>query len=83
MDVQVPDSVPVDLRTKLIVCFIHLHVYAPTEVKQDSKTYRAQIINEVFIKRSFHFRIFLLIGLGFNTDGAESRRDRRLVPGCR
>lgn len=75
MDVQVPDSVPVDLRTKLIVCFIHLHVYAPTEVKQDLKTYRAQIINEVFIKRSFNFRIFLLIGLGFNTDGAESRRD--------
>ncbi|XP_005748128.1 general transcription factor 3C polypeptide 3 isoform X1 [Pundamilia nyererei] len=31
VDVQVPDSVPVDLRTKLIVCFIHLHVYAPTE----------------------------------------------------
>uniref|UniRef100_A0A3Q0THR3 General transcription factor IIIC, polypeptide 3 n=1 Tax=Amphilophus citrinellus TaxID=61819 RepID=A0A3Q0THR3_AMPCI len=25
LDVQVPDSVPVDLRTKLIVCFIHLH----------------------------------------------------------
>ncbi|XP_030611893.1 general transcription factor 3C polypeptide 3 isoform X2 [Archocentrus centrarchus] len=31
LDVQVPDSVPVDLRTKLIVCFIHLHVYRPVE----------------------------------------------------
>ncbi|KAM7365490.1 hypothetical protein PAMP_016410 [Pampus punctatissimus] len=30
-DVQVPDSVPVDLRAKLIVCLIHLHVYVPLE----------------------------------------------------
>ncbi|XP_071320675.1 general transcription factor 3C polypeptide 3 isoform X2 [Trachinotus anak] len=29
--VQVPDSVPVDLRAKLIVCLIHLHVYTPLE----------------------------------------------------
>uniref|UniRef100_A0A3B4V436 General transcription factor IIIC, polypeptide 3 n=1 Tax=Seriola dumerili TaxID=41447 RepID=A0A3B4V436_SERDU len=27
----VPDSVPVDLRAKLIVCLIHLHVYTPLE----------------------------------------------------
>lgn len=31
-DVQVPDSVPVDLRAKLIVCLIHLHVSTPLEV---------------------------------------------------
>lgn len=30
-DVQVPDSVPVDLKAKLIVCLIHLHVYSPVE----------------------------------------------------
>uniref|UniRef100_A0A3P8ST16 General transcription factor IIIC, polypeptide 3 n=1 Tax=Amphiprion percula TaxID=161767 RepID=A0A3P8ST16_AMPPE len=30
-DVQVPDSVPVDLRAKLIVCLIHLNVYTPLE----------------------------------------------------
>ncbi|XP_034030217.1 general transcription factor 3C polypeptide 3 isoform X2 [Thalassophryne amazonica] len=30
--VQIPDSVPVDLRAKLIVCLIHLHMYAPVEV---------------------------------------------------
>uniref|UniRef100_A0A8D0AWQ8 General transcription factor IIIC, polypeptide 3 n=1 Tax=Sander lucioperca TaxID=283035 RepID=A0A8D0AWQ8_SANLU len=30
-DVQVPDSVPVDLKAKLIVCLIHLHVYMPLE----------------------------------------------------
>ncbi|XP_022064081.1 general transcription factor 3C polypeptide 3 [Acanthochromis polyacanthus] len=30
-DVQVPDSVPVDLRAKLIVCLIHLQVYTPLE----------------------------------------------------
>ncbi|XP_033471481.2 general transcription factor 3C polypeptide 3 [Epinephelus lanceolatus] len=30
-DVQVPDSVPVDLRAKLIVCLIHLHVFTPLE----------------------------------------------------
>ncbi|XP_026217692.1 general transcription factor 3C polypeptide 3 isoform X2 [Anabas testudineus] len=30
-DVQVPDAVPVDLRAKLIVCLIHLHVYKPLE----------------------------------------------------
>ncbi|XP_070786830.1 general transcription factor 3C polypeptide 3 [Enoplosus armatus] len=30
-DVQVPDSVPVDLRAKLMVCLIHLHVYTPVE----------------------------------------------------
>ncbi|XP_059183997.1 general transcription factor 3C polypeptide 3 [Centropristis striata] len=30
-DVQVPDSVPVDLRAKLIVCLIHLHVNKPLE----------------------------------------------------
>ncbi|XP_040888709.1 general transcription factor 3C polypeptide 3 isoform X1 [Toxotes jaculatrix] len=29
--VQVPDTVPVDLRAKLIVCLIHLHVYTPLE----------------------------------------------------
>ncbi|GAA6216172.1 general transcription factor 3C polypeptide 3 isoform X1 [Lates japonicus] len=29
--VQVPDTVPVDLRAKLIVCLIHLHVYSPVE----------------------------------------------------
>uniref|UniRef100_A0A665VIJ3 General transcription factor IIIC, polypeptide 3 n=1 Tax=Echeneis naucrates TaxID=173247 RepID=A0A665VIJ3_ECHNA len=28
---QVPETVPVDLRAKLIVCLIHLHVYAPLE----------------------------------------------------
>uniref|UniRef100_A0A7N6AQQ6 General transcription factor IIIC, polypeptide 3 n=1 Tax=Anabas testudineus TaxID=64144 RepID=A0A7N6AQQ6_ANATE len=27
----VPDAVPVDLRAKLIVCLIHLHVYKPLE----------------------------------------------------
>ncbi|CAJ1086788.1 general transcription factor 3C polypeptide 3 [Xyrichtys novacula] len=30
-DVDVPDSVPVDLRAKLIVCLIHLHVRSPLE----------------------------------------------------
>uniref|UniRef100_A0A8C4H3P8 General transcription factor 3C polypeptide 3 n=1 Tax=Dicentrarchus labrax TaxID=13489 RepID=A0A8C4H3P8_DICLA len=30
-DVQVPDSVPVDLRAKLMVCLIHLHDYTPLE----------------------------------------------------
>ncbi|XP_029307780.1 general transcription factor 3C polypeptide 3 isoform X2 [Cottoperca gobio] len=30
-DVQVPDSVPVDLRAKLIVCLIHLHGNTPLE----------------------------------------------------
>ncbi|XP_067439330.1 general transcription factor 3C polypeptide 3 [Thunnus thynnus] len=30
-DVQVPDSVPVDLKAKLIVCLIHLHVNMPLE----------------------------------------------------
>ncbi|XP_076580191.1 general transcription factor 3C polypeptide 3 [Chaetodon auriga] len=30
-DVQVPDSIPVDLRAKLMVCLIHLHVYTPLE----------------------------------------------------
>lgn len=30
-DVQIPDSVPVDLKAKLIVCLIHLHVYGPLE----------------------------------------------------
>uniref|UniRef100_A0A8D3BL31 General transcription factor IIIC, polypeptide 3 n=1 Tax=Scophthalmus maximus TaxID=52904 RepID=A0A8D3BL31_SCOMX len=30
--VQVPDSVPVDLRAKLIVCLIHLHVLPPLEI---------------------------------------------------
>uniref|UniRef100_A0A4W6EVU5 General transcription factor IIIC, polypeptide 3 n=1 Tax=Lates calcarifer TaxID=8187 RepID=A0A4W6EVU5_LATCA len=29
--VCVPDTVPVDLRAKLIVCLIHLHVYSPVE----------------------------------------------------
>ncbi|XP_076017992.1 general transcription factor 3C polypeptide 3 [Genypterus blacodes] len=29
--VEVPDSVPVDLRAKLIVCLIRLHVYTPLE----------------------------------------------------
>ncbi|KAM4710601.1 LOW QUALITY PROTEIN: general transcription factor 3C polypeptide 3 [Anableps anableps] len=31
LDVQVPDSVPVDLRAKLIVCLIHLNVFTPPE----------------------------------------------------
>lgn len=31
-DVQVPDSVPVDLRAKIMVCLIHLRVYTPLEV---------------------------------------------------
>ncbi|KAF7669991.1 hypothetical protein LDENG_00090390 [Lucifuga dentata] len=31
MAVEVPDSVPVDLRAKLVVCLIHLHVYKPLE----------------------------------------------------
>ncbi|KAK5875127.1 hypothetical protein CesoFtcFv8_027646 [Champsocephalus esox] len=30
-DVQVPDSVPVDLRAKLMVCLIHLRVITPLE----------------------------------------------------
>ncbi|XP_037130336.1 general transcription factor 3C polypeptide 3 [Syngnathus acus] len=30
-DVQVPDGIPVDLKAKLIVCLIHLHVCAPLE----------------------------------------------------
>ncbi|XP_068165370.1 general transcription factor 3C polypeptide 3 [Antennarius striatus] len=30
-DVQVPESVPVDLRAKLMVCLIHLHVDTPLE----------------------------------------------------
>lgn len=33
-DVQVPDSVPVDLRAKLMVCLIHLHVFTPLEVNK-------------------------------------------------
>lgn len=39
-DVQVPDAVPVDLRAKLIVCLIHLHVYKPLEVNRKSFTIR-------------------------------------------
>lgn len=31
-DVQVPDSIPVDLKAKLIVCLIHTKVKAPLEV---------------------------------------------------
>ncbi|XP_043965219.1 general transcription factor 3C polypeptide 3 [Gambusia affinis] len=31
LDVQVPDSVPVDLRAKLIVCLIQLNVFSPSE----------------------------------------------------
>uniref|UniRef100_A0A3B5MV03 Uncharacterized protein n=1 Tax=Xiphophorus couchianus TaxID=32473 RepID=A0A3B5MV03_9TELE len=31
LDVQVPDSVPVDLRAKLIVCLIQLNVFTPSE----------------------------------------------------
>ncbi|XP_038132374.1 general transcription factor 3C polypeptide 3 isoform X2 [Cyprinodon tularosa] len=31
VDVQVPDSVPVDLRAKLIVCLIHLGAFRPPE----------------------------------------------------
>ncbi|CAG04947.1 unnamed protein product, partial [Tetraodon nigroviridis] len=30
-DVQVPDSIPVDLKAKLIVCLIYLHVSTPLE----------------------------------------------------
>ncbi|XP_041835143.1 general transcription factor 3C polypeptide 3 [Melanotaenia boesemani] len=30
-DVQVPDSVPVDLKAKLIICLIHLRVLSPLE----------------------------------------------------
>ncbi|KAM9766534.1 general transcription factor 3C polypeptide 3 isoform 2-T2 [Menidia menidia] len=30
-DVEIPDSVPVDLRAKLIICLIHLHVLTPLE----------------------------------------------------
>ncbi|XP_062270424.1 general transcription factor 3C polypeptide 3 [Scomber scombrus] len=30
-DVEVPDSVPVDLKAKLIVCLVHLHVNTPLE----------------------------------------------------
>nr|XP_020471016.1 general transcription factor 3C polypeptide 3 isoform X2 [Monopterus albus] len=30
-DVEVPGTVPVDLRAKLIVCLIHLHVFLPLE----------------------------------------------------
>ncbi|KAK2856729.1 hypothetical protein Q5P01_005464 [Channa striata] len=30
-DVQVPETVPVDLRAKLIVCLIHQHAYMPVE----------------------------------------------------
>uniref|UniRef100_UPI003AAD18A2 general transcription factor 3C polypeptide 3 isoform X2 n=1 Tax=Centroberyx gerrardi TaxID=166262 RepID=UPI003AAD18A2 len=29
--VEVPDSVPVDIRAKLMVCLIHLHAYEPLE----------------------------------------------------
>uniref|UniRef100_A0A672YUC1 General transcription factor IIIC, polypeptide 3 n=1 Tax=Sphaeramia orbicularis TaxID=375764 RepID=A0A672YUC1_9TELE len=31
LDVHIPDSVPVDLRAKVIVSLIHLHVYTPLE----------------------------------------------------
>ncbi|KAM9836216.1 general transcription factor 3C polypeptide 3 [Aulostomus maculatus] len=31
IDVHVPESVPVDLKAKLVVCLIHLHVYTPVE----------------------------------------------------
>ncbi|XP_060922922.1 general transcription factor 3C polypeptide 3 [Limanda limanda] len=31
IDVEVPDTVPVDLRAKLIVCLIHLRFYTPLE----------------------------------------------------
>lgn len=37
-DVQVPDSVPVDLRAKLMVCLIHLHVFTPLEVNKGFHT---------------------------------------------
>uniref|UniRef100_A0A667WB02 General transcription factor IIIC, polypeptide 3 n=1 Tax=Myripristis murdjan TaxID=586833 RepID=A0A667WB02_9TELE len=30
--VDIPDNVPVDIRAKLMVCLIHLHVYQPLEV---------------------------------------------------
>ncbi len=38
-DAQVPDSVPVDLRAKLMVCLIHLHVYTPLEVNGTKKVF--------------------------------------------
>lgn len=31
-EVVVPDEVPVDIRVKLMVCFIHQHVYKPLDV---------------------------------------------------
>ncbi|KAM6945794.1 general transcription factor 3C polypeptide 3 [Aplochiton taeniatus] len=31
-DVHVPDSVPMDIRVKLIICLIHQHVYSPLDM---------------------------------------------------
>ncbi|XP_046887097.1 general transcription factor 3C polypeptide 3 isoform X2 [Hypomesus transpacificus] len=37
-DVQVPDTVPVDIKVKLMVCLIHQQVYKPLEVMLSSLT---------------------------------------------
>lgn len=47
-DVQVPDSVPVDLRAKLMVCLIHLHVYTPLEVNRANTTVIWGITAEIY-----------------------------------
>lgn len=49
-DVQVPDSVPVDLRAKLIVCLIHMHVSAPLEVNGTNKASVATLIWCITVK---------------------------------
>lgn len=36
LEVIAPDEVPVDIRVKLMVCFIHQHVYKPLDVSSQT-----------------------------------------------
>ncbi len=76
-DVQVPDSVPVDLRAKLMVCLIHVHVYTPVEVKrtpeQDSLNFLETENGNKYPSTSPFTH--LLTGTCVVADGAESRGD--------
>lgn len=77
-DVQVPDSVPVDLRAKLIVCLIHLHVNAPLEVNGTEVSDNVVTVMSVNVSSPS-----VPAGAGVGADGTESGGDRRPVPGCR
>lgn len=70
-DVQVPDSVPVDLRAKLIVCLIHLHVGAPLEVNWTGVSDSVVTVMSVNVSPPS-----VPAGAGIGADGAESGGDR-------